>query len=166
MSDGTRYLPDFYLPDVGCFFEVKGNMKERDTHKILRLMEDTGVPVIVGHDNLEFTACDHWDKDDGLTPWEVYKTHWFGRFELGETPEHEWTMADGPGSSYLVKCDQCGKLYFVGIDGDYNCPHCGQYHGGRLDFNYNIMLNGELGYRKRPFDEKRYEAAFKRFDGR
>lgn len=34
MSDGTMYLPDFYLPESDSFFEVKGVMTDIDRHKI------------------------------------------------------------------------------------------------------------------------------------
>ena len=40
LDDGTYYLPDFYLPDVGwrakngLWVEVKGKMTEEDKHKI------------------------------------------------------------------------------------------------------------------------------------
>lgn len=33
MSDGTNYLPDFYLPESKTFFECKGIMSEYDQHK-------------------------------------------------------------------------------------------------------------------------------------
>lgn len=34
LSDGTLYLPDFYLPESKQFFEVKGVMTEKDIHKV------------------------------------------------------------------------------------------------------------------------------------
>ena len=34
MQDGTCYLPDFYLPKMNEFFEVKGKLKLTDMHKI------------------------------------------------------------------------------------------------------------------------------------
>lgn len=33
-DDGTRYLPDFYLPDCDRWIEVKGVMTDTDKHKI------------------------------------------------------------------------------------------------------------------------------------
>lgn len=37
--DGTRYLPDFWLPDSRAWFEVKGQVDETDRLKILNLAE-------------------------------------------------------------------------------------------------------------------------------
>lgn len=34
LSDGTRYLPDFYLPDIKMWVEVKGVMSNADQRKI------------------------------------------------------------------------------------------------------------------------------------
>lgn len=34
LSDGTFYLPDFYLPSISTWCEVKGNMTKKDEHKI------------------------------------------------------------------------------------------------------------------------------------
>lgn len=49
MSDGTRYLPDFYLPDMdgGLFIEVKGPMKKDDYHKIEMFWEEGDKPLYV-----------------------------------------------------------------------------------------------------------------------
>lgn len=36
-SDGTYYLPDFWLPDARCWVEVKGSLDAEDRHKVLEL---------------------------------------------------------------------------------------------------------------------------------
>lgn len=41
LSDGTLYLPDFYLPESKAFFEVKGVMNEIDMHKIEQFIKDS-----------------------------------------------------------------------------------------------------------------------------
>lgn len=49
MSDGTKYLPDFYLPDVngGVFIEVKGPMDADDYHKIEMFWKEGDKPLYV-----------------------------------------------------------------------------------------------------------------------
>lgn len=49
MSDGTKYLPDFYLPDVneGIFIEVKGPMSAKDYHKTEMFWHESGTPLYV-----------------------------------------------------------------------------------------------------------------------
>ena len=63
LSDGTCYLPDFWLPESRAFFEVKGILSEKDAHKIEQLMADSNRPVIIGYPNFEFEACDNWWTD-------------------------------------------------------------------------------------------------------
>lgn len=40
LSDGTYYLPDFWLPDLHLWVEVKGVMTDSDMHKIEQFRED------------------------------------------------------------------------------------------------------------------------------
>lgn len=60
LSDGTMYLPDFYLCDQNAFFEVKGIMAEKDMHKIKQLIKDSKRPVAVGYADMSFQSCDWW----------------------------------------------------------------------------------------------------------
>lgn len=59
LSDGTRYLPDFYLPESDSFFEVKGVMSDIDMHKINQFIEESGKPVTIGYNNFSFVACNN-----------------------------------------------------------------------------------------------------------
>lgn len=49
MSDRTKYLPDFYLPDIdgGVFIEVKGQMDEEDYHKVEMFWKEGDRPLYV-----------------------------------------------------------------------------------------------------------------------
>ena len=48
LSDGSLYLPDFYLPDFGCFVEVKGGpLNSFDYDRATQLVEDTGKPLLI-----------------------------------------------------------------------------------------------------------------------
>ena len=40
LSDGTKYLPDFWLTDLHVWVEVKGNMTKEDKHKIEQFRDD------------------------------------------------------------------------------------------------------------------------------
>lgn len=112
LSDGTLYLPDFYLPESDSFFEVKGVMGELDMHKIEMLMKDTGKAVTIGYPNFAFEPCDRWEyKDEAL-----------------------YEMA---GSGALCKCKKCGKHWFMGLNGIYTCQCCGEYDG---DHHYDVVV--------------------------
>ena len=109
LEDGTMYLPDFYLPDQDTFFEVKGVMRDADNHKIQQFREDSGKPVVVGYDDMRFDATDRW--------------------------EHSYEFA-GRDSSVLARCKECGKPYFMGINGSFRCRCCGAYAG---DGHFDIL---------------------------
>ena len=109
LSDGTKYLPDFYLPDSDTFFEVKGVLTGEDEKKIQRFREDINKPVVIGFDDMKFDATDKW--------------------------EHNYDFA-GRDSSVLARCKVCGKPYFMGINGSFVCRCCGAYDG---DGHFTIM---------------------------
>ena len=115
LSDGTLYLPDFYLPESKAFFEVKGVMNDTDMHKVEQLIEDSGRPCIIGYSDFTFEACDDW---------------WEGIYKL-----------TSKACSVLVKCRVCGKYYFSGISGSYICQCCDAYDG---DSYFDVVCWGNI----------------------
>lgn len=122
-NDGTKYLPDFYLPDSDTFFEVKGIMSEVDMHKIDTLMAEGGKKVAIGYAGGRFQACNAWEEplsSDALTTY-----------------------------AWLCRCRQCGKLYFIGCEGFWGCQCCGYYDG---DAGFEVLMDsdgkGELNWNK------------------
>lgn len=124
LSDGSLYLPDFYLPESKQFFEVKGVMSEKDLHKIKQFIEDTNHSCTVGYDDFTFEACENG---------------WDDRFHL-TTKEN----------SRLVICGKCDKYYFAGIEGSYKCQCCGAHDG---DSYFWIQAEGNLTYLTDPVIE-------------
>jgi len=48
LTDGSKYLPDFYFPDLESWAEVKGTMLDSfDNHRAQLLCEDSEKPVLV-----------------------------------------------------------------------------------------------------------------------
>lgn len=47
-SDGTIYTPDFYLPALDLYFEVKGEMRTADYHRI-EVFHSLGHNIAIGH---------------------------------------------------------------------------------------------------------------------
>lgn len=121
-SDGTKYLPDFYLPDQNAFFECKGVMSDKDLHKIEMLIKESGRPVIVGYTDFTFEACDDY--------------YYGGDIPGGELPYERADKA----SSVLVKCPACGKYYFSATNGYYGCQCCNAYDG---DHYFLILWYGD-----------------------
>ncbi len=101
-DDGTLYLPDFYLPTMKTFFEVKGIMSDADYHKISSLGK-SGYPVAVGYSDMTFQSPANYLEET---------------FALDEKEY-----------SCLAKCQKCGNYYFIGYSGSFECLCCGHYDG-------------------------------------
>lgn len=140
LSDGTKYLPDFYLPDSDTFFEVKGVLTGEDEKKIQQFREDSGKPVVIGYDNIRFDATDYW-RD-------------------GENHNAEYEPA-GQSSSVLARCKVCGKPYFMGINGSFACRCCGAYDG---DGHFKILGWGNGTSEDWDFEHASLQAIRARFE--
>lgn len=116
MSDGTCYLPDFFLPNMNQFFEVKGVFKLTDQKKVKQFVHECKMPVIVGFEDFTFEACDCFE---------------------------EWVQELKSGS-VLMKCNKCGNYYFIGVMGSWKCTCCGHYDGDNTsEWISNGELNTE-----------------------
>lgn len=103
LSDGTFYLPDFYLPQSREWFEVKGVMSSEDQHKVDQFVSDTCFPVAIGYSDFTF-----------------------------QSPIMDGSVCigiDEKGSSYFGKCYSCQNFYFIGESASYRCTSCGYYDG-------------------------------------
>lgn len=139
LSDGTKYLPDFYLPESGSFFEVKGIMNDKDMHKVLLFIDDSKKSVAVGYNDFSFQSCDMYGPD---------------LFVLTEKE-----------SSLLCRCPTCGKYWFMGNCGTYACQCCGAYDG---DAPLRDCLQGNpewrLDWSDKKFDDALRKARQARFE--
>lgn len=119
LSDGTMYLPDFYLPESNSFFEVKGIMSKFDMHKVEMLIKNSGKPCTIGYSDMTFEACSDWwgDNDYSIT---------------------------SNSDSWLCECFSCGKKYFIGAWGTWKCQCCDYYEGNA---GFDILLRGIDGKR-------------------
>jgi hypothetical protein len=136
LSDGTLYLPDFYLPQSKAFFEVKGVMSEADEHKVTQMIKDSNHEVIVGYDGLRFVACDEFGIEDT-----------------------EYCLADG-GESRLCRCRKCGNYFFMGMSGSWNCRVCGYYDGNA---GFDEVMRDENGSTEWCSHDSKVEMAIKAF---
>lgn len=134
LSDGTRYLPDFCLPDQDTFFEVKGVLTREDERKIQQFRKDINKPVVIGYDNMKFDATDRW--------------------------EDSYEFA-GQDSSVLARCKECKKPYFMGINGSFKCRCCGAYAG---DGHFDILGWGNGSSEDWDFANATHKAERARFE--
>lgn len=114
-EDGTKYLPDFYLPKVNMFFEVKGlELSKEDELKINKLIRYSRKNVAIGYSDLSFQATSFYG-DDAI--------------ELDDKEE-----------SMLIRCYSCNEYQFIGETGSWDCRGCGYYDG---DSGFELCCKGD-----------------------
>jgi hypothetical protein len=120
LPSGTLYRPDFYLPEIATWLEVKGPHNER-LDKTRELAEAVSCPP----------GC---DPEDG-----------FGEYQLvviGRAPERgiiTWQLVDqvGDGEADLVKCPTCGAWWWYAWAGSFGCRKHRRHRGGDEDLQGN-----------------------------
>lgn len=122
LSDGTKYLPDFYLPESDSFFEVKGILCKKDKHKIDQFQKEVKRPITIGYADMTFQAS--YYVAEGLY------------------------FIDNKSDSAFVRCCFCRQLYFLNLKGSYVCPKCG-HHDGDATFHEIMMGDGEIPWHYR-----------------
>lgn len=119
LPDGTKYLPDFWLPDVrfrfwkpangltGTWFEVKGLAQESDFDKLNRFAKAVNQPVVLADGAF-----------DGGGP---ILTHWL--YGAGETADNDCWWDQG---LIFMKCPKCWKFRIQYPVSSYqDCDVCG-----------------------------------------
>lgn len=134
-SDGTKYLPDFWLQDCRTYFEVKVPLNEKDMTKMRNLAEAVakkGIMVAIGGSLIPDAL--------GLIYPIPYK--W----------GNEWEMEDSQGiicdRDYvdIAICGRCKKPYIIWLHQDWSCRNC-DYGGGNNTFK-ELILHGKENYKK------------------
>lgn len=123
---GTRYLPDFYLPEIKTLVEVKGVLDDTDTTKLRAL-----VPVAAQHGVLTILAMPGEPVCFKLcrpTP----------EMEANAQTDEAWNFVcewdfdprcDISDDAAMVRCAECGKWYFIDSSAGWQCTACGAYSG-------------------------------------
>lgn len=123
LGDLGRYLPDFWLPDLQCFMEVKGAEPTPDETALTSMLRvQTGSPVIIVHGEVgpgpwRCFAHDIGHSSGGVSEWYVY----FFVCECGQ-PKVSW----GDGCHVAVNGTSWANLrHWCGWTGHYGADSCG-----------------------------------------
>lgn len=127
LSDGTWYLPDFYLPDSKQWFEVKGVMSDKDMNKISLLAKDSLKDVVVGLPGGEFYM-----------------------YSAGDVFFDDTVVLMTKRETYINECSECGKKSFMNSNGSYRCQCCGEYDGDHF-INW-IMCGADISVILLPYE--------------
>lgn len=116
-DDGTWYCPDFYMPEIDTYFEVKGVFDDTSMNKVILLAKEQK-RVVVGPPS----------GDAGI----------FIGIKPGE-------LVDDDGQGYYVdnaiptKCSSCGKVYFREEEMSWTCPACGRSGDDFVTISENVF---------------------------
>lgn len=147
--DGVQYTPDFYLPEINTFVEVKPEVFSSEIDRIRQIVPFIGKKLVVLSPDLRATdLC-----------YEVYGAHFYELETICvKEPVENPLGADHPpqGGEYwtwsswntsddinMEHCPVCGHLSWFSTFGSYDCHRCGaklwkaddwqRYHSKRPD---------------------------------
>jgi len=120
------YLPDFYLPDMDIYFEVKGNSipgREKAFHVLAR-----------EHFKEEKHSIVHAVSNGR----EIDITYFGERPNFKDDIDGNRTMYDDKG--IFSRCNKCDKVFLRNENGYWHCGICGHYDGdgGFVDIEFKL----------------------------
>lgn len=107
-KSATKYTPDFYLPELKLWVEIKGIIMDEHINILKELSEELNEEsMIVSSTNSYY--IEKWkDKD------EIKYDTWLDNAVI------------------FGLCSKCNSIFFCGQCGDYRCRNC-EYHNGNDD---------------------------------
>jgi hypothetical protein len=145
LPSGATYIPDFRLPELGTWIEVKGTGVPR-VEKAVQLGEilachcegscscewPGGQIVLIGHPPQRYDAAAD-PRNDGLPHWALHRRAW------RHCGHPAWSSAYGP-ETWLLRCQPCGRAGFASKRWPLLCRACGARPGEGHTFS-----SGETG---------------------
>lgn len=153
LPSGTTYIPDFWLPELGTWIEVKGpgvprieKATEFGEARACHCVEACtcswpgGELVLVGHPPEDYTP--DLDEDTHLPRWVVQRGAWRHGGHL------RWDTAHGRGA-WLAKCEHCGEASWYRKQSPLFCRSC----ASELRFARSMSLASPIPQDTTPRDE-------------
>jgi len=141
--DGELYSPDFYLPEIKTFIEVKGATDSdlSKPQKLLKTLQDQWVGTtdqkqyIDSEGNTQnIDALMNWEWDQ---PFMVIAIFSDGTFK---SVDEEGNHTD----LFFTKCAKCNSWQFIHTSGFYACRKCGhhdEHHHANCINKFNLFKN-------------------------
>ena len=130
LSNGHPYKPDFYLPELKQWIEVKGDIKDHNKEFSMRFVEENKTELILISNEKAFFFYNWFIpiQDAGYYHGDSFKY-------TGEGEEDAVCCDD---NLFVGLCSNCGKYFYCGNLGSYHCRACGT-HNGDHDLKYNLQ---------------------------
>ena len=137
LPSGAVYIPDFWLPELGTWLEVKGTGVPR-IEKAIELGETRachcdgnctcqwpgGELVLLGHPPIKFNPwADHEPEYDHRPAWAVERTAW------QHHGHPNWSATNGR-TCWLVRCPDCHRAGWCTTATPIRCRACGSRIAG------------------------------------
>ena len=149
LPEAGRYLPDFYLPGSGVFFEVKGvKPTDDETMKAYVLARETGKPVVIACGMMDYDRA-LWSDEEWLIPDYTIRVY-FGHHRPSDRFAEASRMWDliGPSSEDGLQYHfRANNILWPGFDGSDASLH----EIARLDSEYFIAKYGRPHPRWMPY---------------
>jgi hypothetical protein len=102
LPDGVEYFPDFYLPEIKTWYEVRGRSEFSKPMALWKAVSPTGQTVVIGRPK--------------------------GILEVPYESETATFSLDGA----AISCSSCKRFWFANLNDPSacECPHCGDLTGG------------------------------------
>lgn len=118
LTNGSLYVPDFYLTDMKLFVEVKPFIEEDKANikKMVCLCNDNKIEGLI------------------ITPDEILFLTWYT--DLNDKPDGFVEIEP----TQLILCSHCKKYSFIPLYASYHCRNCNTHEG-----DHDIVLSGSTG---------------------
>jgi len=133
LPSGTLYRPDFYLPGIATWLEVKGPHMER-VFKAYELAQAVcHFPDCIAHGRHE---CSERCEPFGCSNCDCMREYQL--VVVGVAPERgqlTWRLIGADDGSSLVNCSNCDAWWWMDNSGSFGCRAHRRYCGGDDDLN-------------------------------
>ena len=127
LPSGEFYRPDFYLPRIATWLEVKGPHNER-LDKTLELAQ----------------VAYHWPGcPDGSSEWDGCCEGEYQIVVVGRAPERGLATWDTSTELRLNECANCGEWWWYSDAGTWGCRAHRRHRGGDDDLSGLVMCDSE-----------------------
>jgi len=141
-----HYMPDFYLPQLRTWIEVKGKIDKKAWQTIQELSKTTKQPIILFGSREAWFIGETWGFQD------------FSQLDPKERPK-EISVDIEKQELYVGHCLNCGHWFFCGQIGVYHCRCCG-FHNGKHDIKGGFIFYNFEGHDVPFFWTKNHDRLF------